>query len=118
MYEHIHRQDRRSCMQQIDYDRLGNKIKEHRILKGFTQDVLAEMVDCNTSHISNIENSHTKVSLNILLSIANALDTTIDTLLFEQYANSQLAIDNEIYRAISNCDLETKELILRIINVL
>ncbi len=104
--------------QQLDYAKLGSNIKEARINKGLTQDVLAEMVNCNTSHISNIENSHTKVSLNILLSITNALDTTIDLLLFDQYTNTNLAIDNEIYRYISNSDLETKQLILRIIKAL
>ncbi len=104
--------------QHIDYGKLGTKIKEARISKGLTQDTLAELVDCNTSHISNIENNHTKVSLNILLSIANALDTTIDSLLFEQYKTADIALDNEIYRYISNCDLETKLLISRIIKVL
>ncbi len=103
---------------QLDYTLLGSKIKEARISKGLTQDLLAEMVNCNTSHISNIENSHTKVSLNILLSIANALDTTIDLLLFEQYANSTVALENEIYRFVSNCDHATKLQILRIIQVL
>ncbi len=104
--------------QQLDYAKLGSNIKEARINKGLTQDMLAEMVNCNTSHISNIENSHTKVSLNILLSITNALDTTIDLLLLEQYTNANLAIDNEILRYVSNSDLETKQLILRIIKAL
>ncbi len=104
--------------EQIDYNRLGSKIKEFRLSKGLTQDALAEIVSCNTSHISNIENNHTKVSLNILLSIANALDTTIDLLLFEQYTNSNLALDNEILNQITSCDLETKLQILRIIKVL
>ncbi len=104
--------------QGIDYAQLGSKIKEARISKGLTQDILAEMVNCNTSHISNIENSHTKVSLNILLSIANALDTTIDLLLFDQYSNGNIAVDSEINRYISKCDLETKHQILRIIKAL
>ncbi len=103
---------------QLNYDNLGSKIKEARLSKGLTQDLLAEMVNCNTSHISNIENSHTKVSLNILLAIANALDTTIDLLLFEQYTNKDLAIDQEIFRYISSCDLAKKEQILRVIKVL
>ena len=55
--------------QEIDYAKLGLRIKELRIKKGLTQDNLAELVGCNTSHISNIENNHTKVSLNVLLSI-------------------------------------------------
>jgi len=104
--------------QEIDYGKLGLKIKEIRQSKGLTQDRLAELVGCNTSHISNIENNYTKLSLNILLAVANALDTSIDYLLSDQYENSSLALDNEISRAVAKCDIETKKRILRIINVL
>ena len=48
--------------QEINYAGLGIKIKEVRQNRGLTQDSLAELVGCNTSHISNIENNHTKVS--------------------------------------------------------
>lgn len=103
---------------EIDYAKLGLKIKEVRLSRKLTQDSLAELVNCNTSHISNIENNHTKVSLNVLLAIANALNTSIDSLLSEQYGNTALAIENEIIRAIRKCDNETKKKVLKIIEVL
>ena len=104
--------------QEINYAGLGIKIKEIRQNRGLTQDSVAEIVGCNTSHISNIENNHTKVSLNVLLAIANALDTSIDYLLSEQYENSALALDNEIMRALTYCDNQKKEKILKIIKIL
>lgn len=76
------------------------------------------MVGCNTSHISNIENNHTKVSLNVLLSIANSLHTSIDYLLSNQYDNSSLALDNEILRAIQNIDNTKKEKLIKMIEIL
>lgn len=104
--------------QELDYGKLGLRIKEARQSKNLTQEMLAELVSCNTSHISNIENNHTKVSLNVLLAIANALDTSIDYLLAEQYENTSLAIDTEIMRVLSTLDIESKQRILRIINAL
>lgn len=104
--------------QEVDYGKLGLRIKESRRSRGLTQDILAEMVGCNTSHISNIENNHTKVSINTLLAIANALNTSIDYLLSEQYGNSALALDHEILRALKNCDIQKKEKILKIIDIL
>ena len=104
--------------QEIDYAKLGVKIKEMRQKAGLTQDNLAEIVNCNTSHISNIENNHTKVSLNVLFSLANALDTSIDFLLAEQLENSALALDNEILRALKNCDNQTKEKLLKIAEII
>lgn len=103
---------------EIDYGALGKKIKALRLKKGLTQEALAELVHCYTSHVSNIENDHTKVSLNTLLAIANALDTSIDYLLSEQYDNSSLALDNEILRVVQGCDNAKKERILRIVEIL
>lgn len=93
-------------------------MKELRQSKGLTQENLAKMVSCNTSHISNIENNHTKVSLNILLAIANALNTTIDYFLSDQYVNSSPALDNEVLRALKDLDSEKKEKVLKIIRIL
>lgn len=103
--------------QEIDYAKLGQRIREARQGRKLTQDALAEMVCCNTSHISNVENFHTKVSLNTLLAIANALDTSIDSLLSEQYDNT-LAVENEIIRAVRKCDNQTQKRILKIIEIL
>lgn len=104
--------------EEIDYGKLGLKMKEIRLRRGLTQDSLAEMVGCNTSHISNIENNHTKVSLNVLLSIVNSLDTSIDFLLSDQYDNPSLALDHEILRVLKDCDIQKKEKILKMIEIL
>lgn len=104
--------------QKIDYGKLGTRIKEIRQSRGMTQENLAEMVGCNTSHISNIENDHTKVSLNVLLAIANSLGTSIDLLLSDQYQDPSLALDHEIARALKDCDIHKKEKILKIIEIL
>lgn len=105
-------------LQELDYAKLGLRVKEIRLSKGLTQDTLAELVGCNTSHISNIENNHTKVSLNVLLAIANTLNTSIDYLLSEQYENASLALDNEILRAIKDFSIEKKEKLLKMIEIL
>lgn len=105
-------------IQEIDYKKLGLRIKTIRQNKKLTQDNLAEMVGCNTSHISNVENNHTKVSLNVLLAIANALNTSIDYLLSEQYENSSLALDNEVLRAIGDFDDNKKKKLLKMIEIL
>ena len=104
--------------QEIDYKKLGLRIKEIRQTRGFTQENLAEMVSCNVSHISNIENNYTKASLNVLVAIANALDVTIDYLLSNQYRDSSTALDNEILKALRNCNNEKKERILKMIDLM
>ncbi|BCJ92581.1 hypothetical protein acsn021_01500 [Anaerocolumna cellulosilytica] len=102
----------------INYEKLGFRIKKARLNKNLTQENIADYVGCNVSHISNIENNHTKVSLNVLLAIANALNTSIDYLLYEQYDNSSLALDNAIIKALKDFDNEKKLSILKIISIL
>ena len=68
-------------MKDINFEKIGQKLKKIRISKGLTQEYIANMVDVNTSHISNIENNRVKVSLSTLLQICNALGVTVDYVL-------------------------------------
>ena len=47
-------------MRELDFEKIGKKIKELRLEKGLTQEYIAHMADVNTSHISNIENNRVK----------------------------------------------------------
>ena len=61
---------------------LGLTIAYYRRSKGMTQAELAEAVHISRTHMSNIEapNSHTSLSLNKLMDIAEALEIPLKTL--------------------------------------
>ena len=59
---------------QLDYTKLGKRIKEQRLKKHLTQEKLGEIVNVATSNISHIERATTQVSLSSFVKIANALD--------------------------------------------
>ena len=105
-------------MQEINFDTIGRKIKEIRLSKGLTQENVADVADVNTSHISNIENFRVKISLTTLVKICNALDTTVDYILANEYSDSSSALDQEILKELQACDQEKKEKILQIIRIL
>ena len=67
-------------MEIIDYVSLGREIKKSREKKQITQERLAENVGLSSTHISNIETAHTKVSSALVL-IANELEESVDDLL-------------------------------------
>ena len=104
-------------MKDINFEKIGQKLKKIRISKGLTQEYIANMVDVNTSHISNIENNRVKVSLTALVAICNALDITVDYILKNEYVSAD-AIDHEILKELSSCSPEKKEKILKIIQIL
>jgi len=105
-------------MQELNFAVIGKKIKETRISKGLTQEQLANQIDVNTSHISNIENDRVKVSLTTLVHICNALNITVDYILADEYSNPSSALDQGILMELQKCDKNTKERILKIIQIL
>lgn len=101
-------------MGEIDYAELGKRIKRIRGEKKISQEKLAEMIDVSIPHMSNIENGKTKFSIQVLIKLAGALDTTPDRLLLDQLKDSNQAhdrIEEEICHELSDCTLEHKVLI-------
>lgn len=66
----------------MDYIALGNRIREIRVSKKLTQIKVAEMAGIESSNLSHIERAATKVSLPTLINIANALEVSLDELVY------------------------------------
>lgn len=105
-------------MKELDFNKIGQKIREVRIGKHLTQEYLAEMADVNVSHISNIETNKVKVSLTLLVNLCNALDTTVDYLLEGEYKTPESITERELLKLMQDMDPEKKEQLLRIAKVL
>lgn len=88
----------------VDYKALGKRIKIARINKDITQEVVAEKIDITASHMSNIETGKTKVSLPVLINIANALSVTVDELLCDNVLNSKIIFEGEAKEIFNDCD--------------
>ncbi len=103
-------------MHDIDFRKIALRLKEIRIAKGITQEYVANIADVNTSHISNIENNRAKVSLPTLVQMCNALDTTVDYILEDEYTSPQTTLEQEILYELQLCPYDTQKQILKIIN--
>lgn len=105
-------------MESINFEEIGRKLRELRVSKGLTQEYIANKANVNTSHISNIENNRVKISLTTLIYVCNALNTTIDYILNDEYIDSLSVLDQNILKELKKCDKKTKEQILKIIQIL
>lgn len=110
-------------MTDLDFKTIGLKIKERRQSQGVTQETIANHLDVNPSHISNIECGRANPSLTALVKIANLLHCSVDYFISGEYtfqANDQEtnSIDNEIHKKLKHCTLEKKEKISKIIDIL
>jgi len=59
----------------------ATRVRALRIKKGLTQEQLAELVDKTTEHISFLERAERSPSFEMMIDLANALDTTLSSLL-------------------------------------
>ena len=105
-------------MKELDFKKIGSRIRKRRLALGKTQEYLADYLDVDASHISNIEHGRSKVSLTALMGISNALHCSIDYFLVSEYQDSTIPADNEIIQKLSNCNSDTKEKLSGIIDIL
>lgn len=93
----------------LNYHSIGQKIRELRKSKDISQMALAEMVNVSLPYISYIENGKKHISLEILVQIANVLETTPDILLEEDlqtHRDSEIIKFTEFLKNISNDEME------------
>lgn len=104
-------------MQDLNFEEIGKILRASRIEHHYTQEYVADQIDVNVSHISNIENNRVKVSLTTLVAICNVLNLTVDYVLKSEYTASD-SIDREILKELASCSPEKKEKILKIIRII
>lgn len=100
---------------EIDYQNLGRRIKRARNDLGLSQEVFAEMAELSVTHISNIENGNSKVSLNSILTIANTLNVTVDYLLRDSIQNQTNAVNIDLSHVFDDCTERETEFLLSLL---
>ena len=88
----------------LDFKRIGKRIREVRRLHGISQMELAERADLSVPYISYIETANRKASLKSLVSIANALEVTVDVLLNGNQNNDSAEYKHDLLYLINDCN--------------
>ena len=89
---------------ELDYKAIGKRIKIARIKADLTQENLAEKVNISPTHLSNIENGTTRVSLSTIVALANALKTTVDDFLCDNIVYAKPQFERDIADLLAECD--------------
>ena len=102
----------------MNSENYGTHIKHIRQKMGLTQNQVAEALGVTPGYISNVANNRTAMSLRILTYYAKlcgcSLDSLVGTLDPEQ---SETALDRKLYNAIMQLDVDTKEKLLKTIEL-
>ena len=83
----------------LDYRQIGLRIRKQRIKARMSQEQLAEAIEASPQYISHIETARKKASLEMIVNIANVLDTSVDQLI----AGNQTLESAELSRLVSGC---------------
>ena len=99
----------------INYLSIGTRIKKTRKHRGISQVELAERTDRSPSYISYIENGVKSMSLDTLVSIANALHCSSDELLKDCLDNTIKASNHAFSTLLADCSEYEKQILLDVI---
>ena len=75
-------QIRRPGMYELDYAKMGARIRQFRKAKGWSQGKLAKKCGISLNFMGNIERGTRRMSMDTFAVLCNALGTDADTLLF------------------------------------
>ena len=96
----------------IDYVDIGKRIRSQREKQKLSQEKLAEWAGVSIQHISNIEKANTKLSLPVLIDIANALQCNVETLLLSSLQNNSVAAEYIITELLEDTTREERIIII------
>ena len=84
----------------INPEKIGKRIKGERRRLGYTQDQFSEILSTGRVHLANIEAGRKMASLDLLVSICEILDCSLDYIVFGT-TNSNATLKARISHAIS-----------------
>ena len=97
---------------------IGKRVQEVRCQMGFTQAELAEMTDLSVSYISYIECGKKIMSVKTLIKIVDALNVTVNELLYGQQKADTSSYHIEMDLILSQCDEEQRRIIYLLAKVI
>lgn len=80
----------------MDKVALGQKLRQARIEKGYTQQVLSEKADIGEVYLSEIERGLKMPSMNLFIKLITALDISADYVLRDEVPSGREYVYNEL----------------------
>ena len=102
----------------IDYKEVGRRMSKRRKELGLKQYQVCEMIDVNYKYISNLETGRSVPSLDVIMRLCEALQTTPDYLLLGSDKGERIISDKTLTEKISALDSKSKAIVSGVIDLL
>ncbi len=100
----------------INFKLIGQRIKNGRRKKGFTQETFSELLDISTEHLSRIETGTYRPSLSLIEKISAILDVSEEELMFG--AKHEMEVATKLTNKIMCLSPQKQEAVENIINLI
>ena len=98
-------------------DKMGLILKEIRMEKGFSRELIAERARIGTRHLAAIENEKRAPSIEVFCRIIRALGISADCVVYPEYENSE-SEEMQLIRLVRACDERDRIAIKAVIEAL
>ena len=102
---------------EIDYKVIGQRIREARKAKGWSQDKLSEEMDVTVVYISRVERGRSEINLKRLVQISEVLGVGIEYLITGSIVGDKRYLDKELYETLVSCTPSKQRLIYNIAQI-
>lgn len=102
----------------IDYNLIGNRIKEERRKKGMTQEELAERLDVSIGYISQVERGITKISLDLLGSISGIFNVDVASFITESSLKQNDYMYGDLHNRIMRLSAKQRKILGEFIDII
>lgn len=108
-------------MENIDFTKVGLKMKELRNERGISQQTIASDIGATVAFVSNIENNKVKINLRMIIYYANMCNVPIDVIIDagrknKRYSESD-ALDQQILKQLQFFSAEEKKKLLEMLQI-
>lgn len=99
----------------MNYYEIGQRIRKYRKAANLSQEQLAEKAGISVTHMSHIETGNTKLSLPVLVNIADILSVQTDAIIYENPQLNKTFIKQELSDLIDSCSVNKLNVIIDVI---
>ena len=102
----------------MEYFEIGQRIRRYRKACGLSQETLAGRVGISATHMSHIETGNTKLSLPVLVKIAEELSVSTDALLDDVVRPDKVALSAEVQEILDSFEADELPVAIEVLRAL
>lgn len=102
----------------LDYKLIGERIRQARKQKGWTQEKVAEKLGITVMYFSRVERGSTKVNLKRLMQIAEILDVQISEFIYGTKFKEETYLDKDMSNILASCTPEKQRMIYNVAKII